>query len=913
MEKTYNPNSFENKIYQNWESKGYFNPDNSQAATDNPNKDKPFLITMPPPNVTGVLHQGHALFASIEDAYARWKRMLGFKVLWLPGTDHAGIATQLMVERLLESEGTSRVKVGREEFLKRTWQWKEEHGGIIQKQLRALGSSCDWSRERFTMDDESNIAVKESFLRFYHKGLIYRGERLVNWSTGLDTAVSDLEVVKKTVNSNLYHIRYDLEDYSGSLTVATTRPETLFADTAVAINPKDDRYKDYEGKKIKLPLTDRTIPIIADEYVDTEFGTGALKVTPGHDHNDWKIGQRHNLESLSTIDRNGLMMKPAGEFKGMKVKDARKATIAKLEEQGLLLKKEPHTHEVGHCDRSGVAIEPLISTQWFMKMDSMAKNALAAAKTSNQEKRALRYFPEFWDKTYFEWLENIQDWCISRQLWWGHQIPAWHCSDCLQITVPKTMSDGEPTKCIHCGSEKITQETDVLDTWYSSGLWPITTLGWPNDSADLNFYYPKTKYSDEREPKELYSLMETGSDIIFFWVSRMLMMCTELMDGRIPFEDVYLHAMVRDEKGQKMSKTKGNVVDPMDIINEHGADALRLTLLVLSGGGRNVNFNIKRLEGYKAFLNKLWNAVRFTMPNLSDSEVNGESGGGKSIPYKLPSEAELRESNFVNRWILSRLNETIQEVNKYFQDYRFDMAFNTTYQFVWYEFCDWYLECFKSSDKSKTDKQTLAFCINQILHLLHPIAPFITEEIYRALPGNADKALMMQPYPEEYDSSTLGNVDDMKTFSNLKELVEGLRNFRTENTISPKKEIFACLLKRDEATWPMIAKFVEPLARLKLSLNESDLEGKSTGKVSTANFDIAIPLDGLVDFEAESKRLNTQINKISKELEGLNKRLSNRSFLERANPAVVEKTEKEQSKLSTKLKSLEESLAALKA
>lgn len=903
MEKTYSPSSFETKIYQDWESKGYFNPDNSQATADNPNKDKPFLITMPPPNVTGVLHQGHALFASIEDAYSRWKRMRGFKVLWLPGTDHAGIATQLMVERLLESEGTSRTEVGREEFLRRTWMWKEEHGGIIQKQLRALGSSCDWSRERFTMDDESNIAVKESFMRFYHKGLIYRGERLVNWSTGLDTAVSDLEVVKKTINGNLYHIRYDLEDGSGSLTVATTRPETLFADVAVAINPNDERYKGYEGKKLKLPLTDRTIPIILDEYVDLEFGTGALKVTPGHDHNDWEIGQRHKLPTLSAIDRKGLMMEAAGEFKGMKVKECRKATVAKLEEQGLLLKKEPHTHEVGHCDRSGVMIEPLISTQWFMKMEKMAENALAAAKTPNQSKRALRFFPEFWDKTYFEWLENIQDWCISRQLWWGHQIPAWHCGDCPEITVPKTMQDGEPKKCESCGSTNISQETDVLDTWYSSGLWPITTLGWPNDSADLNFFYPKTKFNEERDPKDLYSLMETGSDIIFFWVSRMLMMCTELMDGRIPFEDVYLHAMVRDEKGQKMSKTKGNVVDPMDIINEHGADALRLTLLVLSGGGRNVNFNIKRLEGYKSFLNKLWNAVRFTLPNLSE---------GESIPYEMPSASDLNDSNFVNRWILSRLDETIQDVNRYFDDYRFDMAFNTIYQFVWYEFCDWYLECFKISEKTKTDRQTLAFCIDQILHLLHPIAPFITEEIFCALPGNADKALMMQAYPEALPSAGLKDANDMKTFADLKELVEGLRNFRTENTISPKKEIEACLLKRDESTWSTISNYASMLAKVSFGIDEASLSDKSTGKVSTANFDIAIPLDGLVDFEAESKRLNAQITKIQKELEGLNKRLSNKGFVERANPAVVEKAKKEQTDLSTKLKSLEESLAALK-
>jgi valyl-tRNA synthetase len=908
MEKSYNPQAFEKEVYSRMEEGGFFRPENAPVdkGPDPSEAGKPFLITMPPPNVTGALHQGHALFVSIEDAYARWKRMRGYRSLWLPGTDHAGIATQLMVERMLEKEGTSRLKVGREEFLRRTWEWKEKHGGIITEQMRSLGASCDWSRERFTMDEESNRAVRASFLRFFHEGLIYRAERLVNWSTGLQTAVSDLEVESKPVEGTLYHIRYPYADGSGELIVATTRPETMFADVAVAVNPNDGRYAQARGKKIRLPLTTREIPIIEDEYVDVKFGTGALKITPGHDHNDFLIGQKHKLPILSVIDRSGKLNILAGDFAGLDVKAARKAAAMKLEELGLLVKKEKHNHEVGHCQRSGVVIEPLISMQWWMKMRTLADNALEAARPKREgAEHTLRFYPDFWSKTYFEWLENIQDWCISRQLWWGHQIPAWHCNDCHKITVPKSIEEKDPSACAHCGSKKLKQDDDVLDTWYSSGLWPISTLGWPDENAaDLKFYYPKTRYDSARakETRPL-ALMETGSDILFFWVARMLMMCTHLMDGRLPFEDVYLHSIVRDSKGQKMSKTKGNVVDPLDIISEHGADSLRLTLLALSGGGRSVNFDLKRLEGYKGFLNKLWNACRFTLPQL-------EGVDDKSFQEPI-SRAEFLSLPADAQWILHRLSETAVEVNRQLDQYRFDLAFSAIYQFVWYEFCDWYLELAKLQDKENPLlKRVLHTSATQILKLLHPLAPFVTEEIYSHFPARDAEMLMVSGFPGENSAWTAPEASLVEVAA-LRAAVDGLRNFRTENQISPRDGI-QVFLSGPRPLWEKIAPLVSALARIeKAEFLANPLTGPA-GKVVAGDFEFQIPLAGLVDSSAEASRLESEVKKLREDIGFVEKRLANPNFVDKAKPELVDKERARLTEFQEKIKSLETSLAKLK-
>lgn len=899
LAKTYAPKAFEKSVYERWESSGLFNPDKNPRIA----KAEPFVIHMPPPNVTGVLHQGHALFVSIEDCYTRWKRMRGYRALWLPGTDHAGIATQLMVERMLEKEGTSRIKVGREEFLRRTWEWKETHGGIIQQQLRALGASCDWSRERFTMDEQSNRAVRESFIRLYHNGLIYRAKRLVNWSTGLQTAVSDLEVEQKPVEGTLYQIRYPLADGSGELVVATTRPETMFADTGVAVNPADERFKKFHGKKVKLPLTEREIPIVCDAHVDMEFGTGALKVTPGHDHNDWEIGKRHGLEVLTVIERSGKLNDLAGSLSGLDVKAGRRATVEKLEAQGFLVRKEKHNHEVGHCQRSGAVIEPLVSMQWWMKMGSLAEKALRAAKGG--EESALRFFPDYWTKTYYEWMENIQDWCISRQLWWGHQIPAWHCHKCGEIMVPKQIDEPAPTSCAKCGSDDVTQDSDVLDTWYSSGLWPISTLGWPNQTQDLKDFYPQTKYTDTRERGKLNALMETGSDIIFFWVARMMMMCTHFMGGRIPFEDVYLHSIVRDSKGQKMSKTKGNVVDPLEIIAEHGADSLRLTLLVLAGGGKAINFDMKRLEGYKAFLNKLWNACRFVLPYMTANAAKLASNWSKR---------EVEALHPQGRWILHRLNETGVEVNRQLEQYRFDLAFNAIYQFTWYEFCDWYVEFAKLQDlKDPQNQKVLYTCVLDILKLLHPLAPHVTEEIFSFLPGSDGKMLMVSDFPVDRPDLHASDSYVLELLQSTREVVEGIRNFRTENQISPRLEIDIYLQTTNAKVWKDMETVVRSLAKVKNAHVNTAAPSGPSGRVAVPGFDISIPLAGLVDTGAEAQRLETEIAKVREDLGFVEKRLANKNFVDKAKPELVEKERERLREFQGKLSALEESLRQLKA
>ncbi|MCO5143768.1 MAG: valine--tRNA ligase [Oligoflexia bacterium] len=878
MESSYNPNSFEQKIYHKWEEEGDFKTSSASEKT--------FLITMPPPNVTGVLHMGHALFVSIQDTYTRWKRMLGYNTLWLPGTDHAGIATQVMVERQLEAEGTSRTKIGRDAFLKKVWEWKEEYGGTITEQIRALGSSCDWSRELFTLDPKSSKAVRESFTRLYKDGLIYRGERIVNWSSGLQTAISDLEVELKPTEGKLYYLKYYLEDKSDYLQVATTRPETIFADVAVAVHPQDPKWKKFHNKEVFVPLANRKVPVILDEYVDKEFGTGALKITPGHDQNDWLIGKKHHLKTLSCIGKDGKLNELAGEFAGMVAWHSRKKIAESLREKEILIKEEKHQHELGYCQRTGVVVEPLISMQWFLKMESLAKPAVEAASGENP---AIRFYPDYWKKTWFEWLNNIQDWCISRQLWWGHQIPAWHCKKCEAITVPEPGQSDNPTKCGSCSSDEIAQDTDVLDTWYSSALWPISTLGWPDNSSDLKIYYPVQKYNEPRNTDEAKALMETGSDILFFWVARMVMMCTHFMGGKIPFEDVFLHAMVRDEKGQKMSKTKGNVVDPLDVTEQHGADSLRLTLLALSGQGRNVNLDLKRLEGYKAFINKIWNATKFCLIQINESE-------------KL----EVNASDYIDSWLLDGLKNLSHQMNSDLKNYRPDAAFNAYYQFTWYEFCDWYLELFKIK---KGSTKTLQFALDTLIRLLHPMAPMVTEEIYQSLPWTKDEKIIHKEYPIE-SKIPVQNSEHTEVYA-IKGCVEGIRNFRTENKVNPKIKISAYLQTENLKLWNSISPYVLELAKIEsIHINTQAPKG-AVGRVNFGQFTFTIPLEGLVDKDAEKQRLTSEIKKIEKDLAFSTGRLNNEKFVSKAKPELVEQEKKIVTDLSLKLSSLISALESL--
>ncbi|MGZ3735124.1 MAG: valine--tRNA ligase [Bdellovibrionota bacterium] len=889
LEQSYTPENFEEKIYTAAEEKGMFRAEGRSKPGQ-----KSFLITMPPPNVTGALHIGHALFVSIQDTYTRWKRMLGYNTLWLPGTDHAGIATQVMVEKQVAAEGTSRQQLGREAFLKRVWEWKKEFGGTITDQIRVLGSSTDWSRELFTLDTKSSNAVKASFTKLYHDGLIYRGERIVNWSSGLQTAISDLEVELKPVQGAFYYVKYMLADGSGALTVATTRPETIFADVAVAVNPDDERFAEFRGKEVIVPLSGRRIPVIEDSYVDKEFGTGALKITPGHDANDWAIGHRHQLKTLTTINKDGKLNELAGEFAGMVAAHSRKKVAEKLKELGLLVKEEKHNYELGYCQRTGVVVEPLVSMQWFMKMKPMAEMALKAA---SGEDPALRFYPDFWKKTWFQWLNNIQDWGISRQLWWGHQIPAWHCEKCAQITVPKNEKDLEPKVCVHCGSALIHQDPDVLDTWYSSALWPISTLGWPEKTQDLETFYPQLRFDELRQGREAKALMETGSDILFFWVARMVMMCTYFMDGRLPFEDVFLHAMVFDEKGQKMSKTKGNVVDPLDVTAKSGSDTLRLTLLALSGQGRNVNLDLKRLDGYKAFLNKLWNASKFSLMQLSEQDVSS---------YKNPME-RLAELDFVDRWLLSELNETVKRVNEELTHYRPDAAFNAMYQFIWYEFCDWYLELVKVK---KGSLDTLCYTLETLLKLLHPMAPMVTERIYSELPWAQAGQLMVQKFPVAH-TGAIARDSDLAEIRALKAVVDGTRNFRTENKIPPRTPVNAFLNTDQKPLWEKLSRFVVSLAKLgDVSVNAA-APGGASGKVATNEFTLTIPLEGLVDTSAEKSRLQNEIKRVRTDVEFSLKRLENPAFVERAKPELVEKERATLTANKEKLAVLEEALKRL--
>ncbi|MDD9304895.1 MAG: valine--tRNA ligase [Desulfobacter sp.] len=866
LDKGYEPKGIEEKWYSFWLENGFF------KAEDKSDKEG-FSIVIPPPNVTGVLHMGHALNNVIQDIMCRYRRLLGFNVLWMPGTDHAGIATQNVVERKLAAEGRTRDQLGREEFIEEVWRWREKSGGAIINQLKRLGASCDWDRERFTMDEGLSEAVRKVFVRLYKEGLIYQDQYIINWCPRCRTALADLEVEYEEKDAYLYYIRYPFKDSKKGLTVATTRPETMFGDTAVAVNPNDERFKDMDQTEVVLPLTDRTIPIIKDDYVDTEFGTGALKVTPAHDPNDFHLGEKHGLKKLKVIDDSGMMNKEAGQFEGLDRFECRKQAVEALAELGLLEKKEPLKHSVGNCYRCHTDVEPSISKQWFVKVGPLAEKASEAVRSGRT-----KIIPDNWSKTYFEWMDNIRDWCISRQIWWGHRIPVWKCPDCKAVIVEET----DPTECPQCGCKDIVQETDVLDTWFSSALWPFSTMGWPENTELLKTFYPT-------------NVLVTGFDILFFWVARMMMMGIHFMDDQVPFDDVYIHALVRDEHGKKMSKSKGNVIDPLKVIDEYGADAFRFTLAAFAAQGRDVKMSESRVEGYRHFVNKLWNASRFALMHITSKDTRIETD-----KLSLPE-----------RWILSRSQATAKAVKEGIEGYKFNEAASSVYQFVWHEFCDWFLETAKPGLYEKegvarrdTSRAVLATVLEEILIMLHPFMPFVTEEIYHILPttqGSVMKASF--PYSEQgYERFRDETAETQMGF--LFGLISGIRNIRSEMNIQPSMKIKVLANTEDELEKLLIAENKSVIANLATleSLYFCDADNLPSSAATTVTGDTTcfVSLEGVIDFDKEIRRLEKESEKNTKELTGIQKRLNNESFLEKAPDEVIEKVKAQHAELQEK-------------
>jgi valyl-tRNA synthetase len=878
LAKAYEPKTVEEKWYREWETGGFFH-----AAV--PSDLEPYSIVIPPPNITGVLHMGHALNNTLQDILCRWKRMSGCNVLWMPGTDHAGIATQNVVERQLASEGTDRHEIGREAFIERVWKWKAESGGKIIGQLKRLGASCDWERERFTMDEGLSTAVREVFVRLYREGLIYRDNRLINWCPRCHTALSDIEVEHEEQKGNLWHLRYPIEGSEEHLVVATTRPETMLGDTAVAVNPADERYRGLIGGHVILPLVNRRIPIVGDEYVDMEFGTGVVKITPAHDFNDFEVGKRHNLDRINVFDESGVINAAGHQYEGLDRFVARKKILADLEELGLLEKTADHTLAVGGCYRCKTVVEPYMSLQWYVKVGPLAEKALAAVRDGRT-----RIVPQQWENTYYEWMENIRDWCISRQIWWGHRIPAWYCDHCGEVTVAKE----DPTACVHCGSDGIRQETDVLDTWFSSALWPFSTMGWPERTEELAMFYPT-------------SCLVTGFDILFFWVARMMMMGLHFM-GDVPFRDVYIHALVRDAQGQKMSKSRGNVIDPLVVIDEYGADAFRFTLAAFAAQGRDIKLAAERIAGYRNFANKIWNASRFALMNLEGFE---------------PDDMNLAEFELSNadRWILFRLNEAARETDEALAAYRYNDAASSLYRFTWSEFCDWYIELIKedlykgSPERKRTAQYVLWTVLEHLLRLLHPFMPFITEEIWQSLPGKRPSAsIMAAAYPRqrsEWDYAAGAGEMDL-----VMEVIRGIRNIRGEVEVPPSREIAAILdcasdeslrvLKRNEG-------YVMNLARLSdLAIGKSPDRPADAAVQPAGDVSIIVPLKGLVNVEEEEKRLLKEISKVDKDIDFLGKKLENPDFIGRAPAQVVTKEREKLEEFTHKRQVLLENLEKIR-
>ncbi|KHD88954.1 MAG: valyl-tRNA synthetase [Bdellovibrio sp. ArHS] len=859
----YNPAEVESRTYQWWENSGYF------KAQDQSTK-PPFSIILPPPNVTGFLHMGHALDHTIQDILIRWKRMNGYNAMWLPGTDHAGIATQSVVERELKKEGVTRHDLGREKFVEKVWEWKHQYGDRIYSQMRRLGDSCDWDRAVFTLDEGVSKAVRKVFVALHKKGLIYRGQRLVNWSGPLETAISDLEVEHKQVKGSLYHISYPIEGTQETVTVATTRPETMLGDTALCVHPEDERYQHLIGKNAIIPLINRKIKIIADTYVDKSFGSGVVKITPAHDFNDYKIGKSHNLEFINILTKKAELNENAGSYKGLKVQEARKRILEDLKDLNFLIKEEPHVHSVGHCSRSGAVVEPFLSEQWFVKMEQLATPAKRVVESGT-----IRFEPESWTKVYLHWMNNIEDWCISRQLWWGHRIPVWYCSDCEHQTV----SEADITTCEKCGSSKIHQDEDVLDTWFSSGLWPFSTMGWPEDTETQKTFYP-TNY------------LVTGHDIIFFWVARMIMLGLEFKRD-VPFRTVYIHGLVRDSQGRKMSKSLGNSVDPVEMIEKYGADALRFTFSAHLYSGKDFKFSEQRLEGYRNFMNKIWNAARFALSNLSDFQAPAE--GVKA----LPKQADI---SVFDQWIITKLAEVTKEVEEAMETERFSDAANALYHFIWNQFCDWYIEFTKpimngsNADEKKATQLVIAQVLNRITRLLHPFAPFISEEIYQKLPIKG-AACIVDQFPNTRNDKeflSLGSAQAALEIDIVKEVITAIRNIRGENRISPATKINARLGVMNDQVQKILGNnktAIMTMGRLEnLDIGEEGNLMKCAVApvvVKDASVKVIIPLEGLVDFDEEVKRINKTIEKLQKDITMLTGKLSNEKFIANADEEVV--------------------------
>ena len=869
LNKIYNPKEVEEKWYKFWEDQGYFHA--------NYKDDRPlFSVVIPPPNITGSLHMGHALNTTIQDIIVRWKRMSGYNTLWLPGTDHAGIATQNVVERQIASEGNSRNEYGRKKFVEKVWEWREQYGRTIVYQLKRLGGSCDWSRERFTMDDGMSAAVREVFVRLYDEGLIYRDSYIINWCPRCMTALSDLEVEHESLRGKLYHVRYALTDGSGSLIVATTRPETIPGDTAVAVNPQDERFRDFIGKSVFLPVVGREIPVIADDVVDMEFGTGALKITPAHDPNDFEVGNRHGLSKIKVMGDDGVMNDEAGPYTGMDRFQCRKAILNDLSERGDLIKEEDYTHAVGHCYRCKTIIEPNISKQWFVRMKTLAAPAIKVV-----EEGKVKFIPKGWENTYFEWMYNIKDWCISRQIWWGHQIPAWYCGSCEGVTVSRT----DPAVCGHCGAKDTHQDEDVLDTWFSSALWPFSTLGWPKETEDLKRFYPT-------------SVLITGFDILFFWVARMIMMGLKFM-GDVPFKDICIHALVRDADGQKMSKSKGNVIDPLIIMDKFGTDALRFTLASMASPGRDIKLSEERIEGYRNFGNKIWNAARFIFMNMQGETVTIDQAA-----LTLP-----------DRWILSRLNGTVRDVNKMLGEYRFDLASGTIYKFFWHEFCDWYVELVKLQIQQGGKKRdnTVAVLVNTMdtaLRLLHPFMPFITEEIWQQLHNSS---IMIASYPSAEDSFIDEGIESQ--METIMDIIKNIRSLRSELNIQPSREVDVRMKIDNNGLRELIEgnmMYINRLSAVGHSIIGADISRPELSAISVfTGGEMYLPLAGVIDIDKEKGLLGKKLKGVGDEISRIEKKLSNKDFIEKAPEEVVLKEKEKYKELMEQKDRIEANLSWL--
>ncbi len=880
LEGKFNPKDFEEEIYQTWEKNGYFKPSEDKTK-------EPYTIVIPPPNITGKLHMGHALDNTLQDILIRYKRMKGFNALWVPGTDHASIATEAKIVEKLKEEGTSKEELGREEFLNRAWKWKEEYGGTILKQLKKLGCSCDWSRERFTMDEGLSNAVKHVFIKLYNKGLIYRGKRMINWCPYCNTSISDAEVEYEEEPTHLWYIKYPVKgEKDRFVIVATTRPETMLGDTGVAVHPEDERYKDLVGKTVILPIMNKEIPIIADEFVEKEFGTGAVKLTPAHDVNDYQAAIKHGLEIIEVFDEDFKMGDLYPEYKGMDLYEARKKIVEKLQKDGYLVKIEDYTHNVGKCYRCHYTIEPKISEQWFVKMEPLAKPAIQVVK---EEKT--KFIPERFDKIYYNWMENIQDWCISRQLWWGHRIPAYYCEECGEITVSESL----PEKCSKCGCTHLKQDEDTLDTWFSSALWPFSTLGWPEQTEDLKYFYPT-------------STLVTGYDIIFFWVARMIFSAVE-HTGQVPFKNVFIHGIVRDSQGRKMSKSLGNGIDPLEVIEKYGTDALRFSLVLGISPGNDIRYMPEKLESASNFANKLWNASKFVLSNLqncTDEEVT-----------KLMNDELPENLCYEDKWILSKLNKLIEETANNLDNFELGIATQKVYDFIWNEFCDWYIEMVKPRlyDEECSTKFSAQYTLNKVLKeslkLLHPVMPFVTEKIYKQL-YHQDKSIMVSKWPETSKENEFQKEEEQ--IEKLKNIITGIRNLRTNLNVHPSKKsklIFVTKTYQD-----MIEKSKAMIQKLGFSdeivcKQEKDNIPQNAMSVLENGIEVYMPFEELVDIEEERKRLEGEREKLQSEVERAEKMLSNPGFVNKAPESKVNEEKEKLAKYKDMLEKVEERIKSL--